>query len=293
MKFSIKKPGALFWKCGLTQSSIEERLSYGAITEEWLICPLGEARRGVPLSVFLANPQIFTPPKKSVSAKAANTTGKTDSTEPAKAGESKLTQLLSFLSEEDRMRFERVRDRSRAMTKLLKSMHTSRSPIGDAGFKTASLDKLLWLFLKMLHNRSGLARYLSHVAEEGLAEELESTQLRLTRARNEGASDRLITPLEDKAKTIQQRLRTYNEASENLQVIEAELDKTEQKINHICEIGMTSRDGLALSSQIDGVAGAVRLSESAMASLDLGRILEDGDAPPPLISEDTTLLEVE
>lgn len=205
--------------------------------------------------------------------------------------DARLRQLVDFLNTPDRSRFDALRQRSRAMTDLQRSMQTDRSPAGDAGFKTQSLDKLLWLFLKLLHHKTGLERFLVQTSEGQLKSELSDTESQLKEARERGASDRLVSSLEDKLGTIRDRLANHAEASENLQILQAELDKTEQKINHICEVGMTSRDGSDLSHQIDGVADSVKLSERALADLDLGGIFEDNDAPPPLVSNDSRLLD--
>lgn len=61
MQFSIRKPGAWFWKTGITREDVERRLASGHITEEWLICPLGQAHRAVELSRFIADPDVFAP----------------------------------------------------------------------------------------------------------------------------------------------------------------------------------------------------------------------------------------
>ena len=197
-----------------------------------------------------------------------------------------LEEYLRFLSEEDRERFDAIRERSRAMTELQRNMRTDTSDVGDAGFKTQSLDKMIWLFLKLLHHKEGLSKFLDNTSESGLALQISDTKKQLAEGRESGASDRLLDSLEDKLTTVESRLANYREAHENFQILEAELDKTEQKINHICEVGMTSRDSSNLSSQIDGVADSVRLSQQALHGLDLGNIFEDTSEPPPLISED-------
>ncbi|MGY8640078.1 MAG: hypothetical protein ACKVJU_03165 [Verrucomicrobiales bacterium] len=197
-----------------------------------------------------------------------------------------LAEYLKFLSPEDRARFDAIRERSRAMTELQKTMRTDTSDVGDAGFKTQSLDKMIWLFLKLLHHKEGLGKFLDNTSESGLELKINDTTQAISEGRESGSSDRLIDSLTDKLATLESRLTNYREADENFKILEAELDKTEQKINHICEVGMTSRDSSNLSSQIDGVADSVRLSEQALHGLDLGNIFEDTSAPPPLISED-------
>lgn len=70
MKLAIKKPKRVFWKTDLSFEDIQKRLQAGKITEDWLVCPLGEAGDAVSISEFLADPSIFK--KKSNKKKEAS-----------------------------------------------------------------------------------------------------------------------------------------------------------------------------------------------------------------------------
>ena len=59
MKLAIKKPKAVFWKTDLNVEDIQKMLQAGTVTEEWLVCPQGEAGDAVLISEFLGNPSIF------------------------------------------------------------------------------------------------------------------------------------------------------------------------------------------------------------------------------------------
>ena len=59
MQFSIKKPRAWFWQTKLTREEIEGLVTAGRITEDWLVCPFGEAKRSVEVSRFLTEPDVF------------------------------------------------------------------------------------------------------------------------------------------------------------------------------------------------------------------------------------------
>ncbi len=70
MKLAIKKPKRVFWKTDLSFEDIQKMLQAGKITEDWLVCPLGEAGDAVSISEFLADPSIFK--KKSNKKKEAS-----------------------------------------------------------------------------------------------------------------------------------------------------------------------------------------------------------------------------
>ena len=158
---------------------------------------------------------------------------------------------------------------------------------GADSFQTESLDKLLWLFLKLLHHKTGIDRFLYSTDRDQPALDLQAANQQLETATAGARSERLIESLKENADSIGQRIRNYDEAVENSDLIRAELDKTEQKITHICEVGMTSNDATDLSARIDGVTSSIATSERALDGLDLADILGDDLSPPPLIdSED-------
>lgn len=61
MKFSLKKPKSLFWRTDYSLAEVQKKLAVGKITGDWLVCPLGEAERAVPVSEFIARPAMFDP----------------------------------------------------------------------------------------------------------------------------------------------------------------------------------------------------------------------------------------
>lgn len=201
----------------------------------------------------------------------------------------RLQELMNFLSPADVQRFQALRDRCSELIRLQNRMRAERglSTSGADSFQTESLDKLLWLFLKLLHHKTGIDRFLYSTDRDQLALDLAAAKQQLEAATAGARSERLIESLRENADTIGQRIRNYDEAVENSDLIRAELDKTEQKITHICEVGMTSNDATDLSARIDGVTNSIATSERALDGLDLADILGDDLSPPPLIdSED-------
>ena len=197
----------------------------------------------------------------------------------------RLKELMNFLSPVDVNRFLKLRDRCSELTSLQNQMKSERGTGGGraGSFHTESLDKLLWLFLKLLHHKTGIDRFLQYTDREKLGEELAKAQQELENARQNERTRRLIDSLSEKGATIADRIQNYDAAVENSELVRAELDKTEQKITHICEVGMTSTDATDLSARIDGLTTSIATSERAIEGLDLGDILGDDLSPPPLI----------
>ncbi|NIQ11495.1 MAG: hypothetical protein GWO23_18360 [Gammaproteobacteria bacterium] len=61
IKLSVKKPNSVFWKTDYDVDSIKEAMDRGDISDEWLVCPLGEADQAIPVSDFLKDTSVFTP----------------------------------------------------------------------------------------------------------------------------------------------------------------------------------------------------------------------------------------
>jgi hypothetical protein len=203
----------------------------------------------------------------------------------AAPGARRLSDLLEFLSPTDQERFARLQERSRVMMQLRKRMSAGEMESDGASYQTGALNKLLWLFLKLLHHKAGLEQFLEHASAPDLVLELERAQARLAEAEKSQRQRRLVDSLREKVDTIEKRIENYRSASENLEMIDVELDKTEQKIAHICEVGMTSRDGSDLSIQIDGITDGIAVSERALKGLRVADLFEE-EVPPAFIDGD-------
>ena len=196
-------------------------------------------------------------------------------------------QLMSFLSAADVNRFQTLQYRCSELIKLRKSMSEKGTDAGVEGFRDGSLDRMLWLFLKLLHQRSGLERFLGATRREEIEKELQAaeTQLATTAARDKAAQlpeGRLTTSIRERITTIRERLDNHTKASENLELVTAEIDKTEQQITHLCEVGMTMSDAAGLSVQIDSISESLQSSERIFSQDSFSHIFDDEPAPPLL-----------
>ncbi len=204
---------------------------------------------------------------------------------PLAAQAKRLQDLLGFLSEEDVQRFGSLRRRCTELTQLQKRMQGQRDGSLDlSSFRTESLDKLLWLFLKLLHHKTGIDRFLGTTDQASIGNQLEEAEAAVEKARASGRGERLIASLEESRNTLRERFENYAQATENRELVVAELNKTEQKIRHLCEIGMTTTDPTDFSVQIDTITSSVTASESAIQGMNIGDLLDD-DITPPLIDD--------
>ena len=57
--YSLKKPGHWLWRTGFTREQVLARLQDSRITDDWLICPLGEANKATAVAHFVADRDVF------------------------------------------------------------------------------------------------------------------------------------------------------------------------------------------------------------------------------------------
>ncbi len=196
-------------------------------------------------------------------------------------------QLLSFLSETDANRFDDLRQRCAELVSLRRSMDAKQGSSGVEDFRGESLDRMLWLFLKLLHQRSGLEKFLGATRRENIEAELKSAEQQLATAqeRDKAAGlpeSRLATSIRERITTIRERLDNHKQAQDGLELVTAEIDKTEQQITHLCEVGMTMSDSAGLTAQIDSISTSLQSSEKIFAKTSFSQIYDDEQAPPLL-----------
>jgi|GEM_PF-4285223 len=74
----------------------------------------------------------------------------------------------------------------------------------------------------------------------------------------------------------------FQDYSAGLELVTAEIDKTEQQITHLCEVGMTTSDSAGLSTQIDSISESLQSSEKIFSQGSFSQIFDDEPAPPLL-----------
>lgn len=199
----------------------------------------------------------------------------------------RFQQLMMFLNQADSHRFNTLRRRCTDLLNLRRSMGAKDgTPVVD-DFRGESLDRMLWLFLKLLHQKTGLERFLGATLREQIDVELKSAeaQLATAQARDQSAGlpeSRLTTSIRDRVVTIRERLDNHHKASDGLELVTAEIEKTEQQITHLCEIGMTMSDSAGLSVQIDTISQSLQSSEKLFSEASFSQIYDDEPAPPLL-----------
>lgn len=206
----------------------------------------------------------------------------------ARSSERPLRELLSRISDSAQKRFCDLRDRCIEMSSIASGV-SGRAKTGTAPASEISgpgLDRLLWVFLRLLVSQNALARFLDATDEAEMQRQLEETRAALAGA-EERAEERMVRTLRDSLATSELRLDNYRKADSNAQYVSLELDRLERKIQALSEMAVNRQDPDFISREVDSVTESITQTEAAMNELQLVTgMMEDLDAPPPILSSD-------
>src|SRR5205085_9732073 len=151
--------------------------------------------------------------------------------------------------------------------------------------RTPGLDRLLWLFLRLLLSKAALDRFLATIDEKEISTRL--AELRKSFAAAQGGDDRIVRSLQDSIAMCELRPDNSGRARKNAEFVSIELDRIEGKIQALAEMAVNSQDPDFLSSQVDSAAESMRQTEKAVSELQhltgLGEQLEE---PPAILETD-------
>ena len=199
-----------------------------------------------------------------------------------------LVVMLAGLPGDARRRFEQLHARCVEMRTLAAGVRgASGSQAGSAEeIRTPGLDRLLWLFLRLLLSKHALDRFLQTMSSEEVSSRLE--QLRTDFAAAQKADDdRIAKSLQDSIAMAELRLDNYARAKKNAQFVSIELDRIEGKIQALAEMAVNRQDPDLLSSQVDSAAESMRQTEKAVSELQhLTGLADELQDPPPILEAD-------
>jgi len=197
-------------------------------------------------------------------------------------GES-LMEVMSSLSIESRRRFDALRSRCLEMKSIARGVG-GQVPSSSEDMSTPALDKLLWIFLKLLVSQQGLERFLRSTNDAEILARINDAKAKLA---SPSQDERFKRSLQDSVAAQELRLENYKKAGENAEYVRLELDRIEAKIQALAESSVNRQDPDALSVQIEGVAESVQSTEAAIRELhQITGIVDQMQEPPAILDAD-------
>jgi len=197
-----------------------------------------------------------------------------------------LVTVLKGLPADARMRFERLHARCLEMRGIAAGVRGAAGgeSSGAEEIRTPGLDRLLWLFLRLLLSKTALDRFLQTMNEQEISTRLVELRKSLAAAQG-GGDDRVVRSLQDSIAMGELRLDNYGRARKNAEFVTIELDRIEGKIQALAELAVNRQDPDFLSSQVDSAADSMRQTEKAVSELQHLTGLADQLEEPPAILE--------
>jgi hypothetical protein len=205
----------------------------------------------------------------------------------------RIVEVLKSLAEDRRARFLRLRARCVEMTRIANAVRGETSDASGASseLRQPALDRLLWVFLKLLMSEQAIARFLQAADEPqilhtiiDLGERIKKRESAVPEA--ERPDDRILRSLHDSLATAELRKENIAKAKGNAEFVAAELDRLENKIQAVTEMAVSHSDPDEMSSRIDAIAEGISQTEQTIRELQNITGMAGQDETPPILAAD-------
>jgi hypothetical protein len=197
-----------------------------------------------------------------------------------------LERILDSLPAPALRRFLLLRQRCFEMRSIASGVRGQADTSGDdsaESIRTPALDRLLYLFLRLLVSQNGLDRFLRSTSEKDLDAKLTDVRARLEASKS-GGDERVTRSLQDSVADAELRLDNYRKAMKDAEFVAIELDRIETKIQALIEMGVSRQDPDYLSHQVTAAAESMQHTEAAVNQLQhLTGLADQIDEPPPIL----------
>jgi hypothetical protein len=191
-------------------------------------------------------------------------------TEPSPAETQRaFGDLLAGLAQPKRERFLRLRDRCIYMQRIARGVRGRSRPEAGEGaddIRGPALDRLLWVFLRLLYAQQAIERFLATTDVNAMQKQLEDGRRHEESMKN-GGDERILRSLRDSIATTELRLDNYRKAERNAEFLAVETERIEGKIQAIGEMAVSHQDPDFISSQVDSVTESMSHTEAAIREL--------------------------
>ncbi len=228
--------------------------------------------------VYLAG--LATHPKFQAHVKAqAHKTAKAQVKGPA------LQRIFSMLAPRERARFEELRTRCRNLQALAQGIRPAGVDSSVASLHLEGINKLLWVFLKLLYSKQTLEQFLDRTDETQIQRSLKEIQAKIEhlgpQAEDTAVEVKMRKSLDDTLNSATLRLENLAKAKDNYEYIKLELERIDSKITSIAELAVNRQDPGFITSEVDGVTATMVQTEQAMSDLQFLSGLGEADITPP------------
>jgi hypothetical protein len=199
----------------------------------------------------------------------------------------RLIDVLGSLEPERRNRFLRLRARCVEMQRIASAVRGETHDASGASqeLRAPALDRLLWVFLRLLLSQQAVERFLRATDGASIEKNLASLQSKQRDAEKKG-DERMLRSIVDAIATAELRRDNHEKARGNAEFISLELDRIEQKIHALTEMAVSHTNPDELSVQVDAVADGMAQTEQTIRELQAITGLGAEESTPSILSGD-------
>ncbi|MDR0965805.1 MAG: hypothetical protein LBM75_04775 [Myxococcales bacterium] len=136
----------------------------------------------------------------------------------------------------------------------------------------AGINKLLWVYLKLLHTKMTLDRFFENLNTEEMDRTERDALRRLGDIKSDALdpiSDKKRKSIEDTITTVRARRENIKRALDNREFVLLEIDRIGVKLTGISEMAINRHDASNITQDVDSVANSVEATEQAIGELNL------------------------
>ena len=221
---------------------------------------------------------------------------KAERAQGSQASQQALAHILHKLPKELLQRFQTLRAQCVELRRIsleLKSPGMSTDDVPLDQFQLTGLDRLLWIHLRLLYTQYALAQFLQRTPSDAIEHDiakLQSQIAQLPAQQADPSGQRIRAALEDNLGTSRDRLANLQKARDTYRLIQAEIDRLENKIRSLSEMAVNRQEPEFITSEVDHVASSLLDTERTMNELQFATGLNSMDNEPPELIRAKTVI---
>jgi hypothetical protein len=246
--------------------------------DQWhIVLPSVLAAEAAYLGIVSTNPRF----RNYVNVQEAQTRRRKQSAENQKL----VRRILRELPAESRERYEQLRRRCQELRDIAGDLRTpggvEPSPLDS--LHSEGLDRLLWIYLRLLYTHHSLSRFLDEAKVDLIHKDIERLENRLNDLAGDDRpqSQKIRRTLEDNLATCRGRLENYQKARDNFEYVELELDRLGNKIKSLAEEAIRPHEPNFVATNVDAMSASLLETEKTMDDLEFATGLGHVASEPP------------
>jgi hypothetical protein len=198
-----------------------------------------------------------------------------------------LAYIMKMLPRELLKRFEDLRTQCLELQHIAGELKNPGKRVPDMPFEqfqVAGLDRLLWIYLRLLYTQYALSRFLNKTNAGEISQDIQLSEQRIKQMpenKDDTRLQRVRKALEDNLETSRIRLDNLSKAKDNYQLVQLEIERLENKIRSLSEMAVNRQEPEFISNQVDHVASSMMETEKTMNDLQFATGLNSLDEQIP------------